>query len=89
MWRASIRSSARRGRSSAPAAPFLFGADFTAADVMLAPVVARFLTPTAPALSQVCSGLLRRGSGLSAGGRLVRGGSGGAPQRGAWRNTSL
>jgi glutathione S-transferase len=34
--------------------PFLFGADFTAADVMLAPVVARFLTYR-PALSQACS----------------------------------
>jgi glutathione S-transferase len=34
--------------------PFLFGADFTAADVMLAPVVARFLTYR-PALSANCS----------------------------------
>ena len=34
--------------------PFLFGADFTTADVMLAPVVARFLTYR-PALSATCS----------------------------------
>ncbi len=34
--------------------PFLFGWDFTAADVMLAPVVARFLTYR-PALSAACS----------------------------------
>ncbi len=34
--------------------PFLFGADFTGADVMLAPVMARFLTYR-PALSAACS----------------------------------
>jgi glutathione S-transferase len=34
--------------------PFLFGAAFTAADVMLAPVVARFITYR-PALSDACS----------------------------------
>ena len=51
--------------------PFLFGAAFTAADAMYAPVVTRFLT-WRPEIGAVTRSLLRRGASASAGERLVR-----------------